>query len=266
MKETRPEAMAKVFADEGGYSDDAHDPGGATKYGITIIDYRKYVKPGATKVDVKNMTKTEAQVIYDAHYLFPMMYDSLPAGVDYSVVDAAINSGVGRAPQWLKKALNTSSSGMPGLVAEARLEVDKQALIHRYWMIRLGFLKSLKTWQFFGKGWGNRIATGEALAVRLWLKWGLQAPPDVQKAELNKAAGNAKAKASNQGTVASGHIAGAGVTTGVAAKWAALSLIAKAAIIGIGVLFLLGLVYALYWTVQHNRRSSAFTKEMEAVR
>jgi lysozyme family protein len=31
-------AMFRVFADEGGYSNDPVDPGGATNFGITIID------------------------------------------------------------------------------------------------------------------------------------------------------------------------------------------------------------------------------------
>ena len=35
-------AMVRVFADEGGYTNDPVDPGGATNWGITIIDARKY--------------------------------------------------------------------------------------------------------------------------------------------------------------------------------------------------------------------------------
>ncbi|HET7849893.1 MAG TPA: glycosyl hydrolase 108 family protein, partial [Pseudolabrys sp.] len=41
-------ALARVLAHEGGYSNHPADPGGPTNFGITIADYRRYVKPGAT--------------------------------------------------------------------------------------------------------------------------------------------------------------------------------------------------------------------------
>ena len=46
-------AIARVFADEGGYTDDPKDPGGATNWGITIVDARKYWKADATPADVR---------------------------------------------------------------------------------------------------------------------------------------------------------------------------------------------------------------------
>ena len=46
-------ALARLLAHEGGYTNDAADPGGPTNFGITIYDYRKYVKPDATAADVK---------------------------------------------------------------------------------------------------------------------------------------------------------------------------------------------------------------------
>jgi lysozyme family protein len=84
-------AMIRVFGDEGGYTNDPVDPGGATNFGITIIDARKYWKPNATPADVKTMPKAVASDIYRKHYANPMRYDDLPAGFDYSILDAAIN-------------------------------------------------------------------------------------------------------------------------------------------------------------------------------
>ncbi len=36
------EALARLLAHEGGYSNHPSDPGGPTNFGITIYDYRKY--------------------------------------------------------------------------------------------------------------------------------------------------------------------------------------------------------------------------------
>ena len=42
------DALARLIAHEGGYSNHPDDPGGPTNFGITIADYRRYVKPSAT--------------------------------------------------------------------------------------------------------------------------------------------------------------------------------------------------------------------------
>jgi hypothetical protein len=44
------------------------DPGGPTNFGITIIDYRKYVKSNATAADVRAMKVEEAKRIYREKY------------------------------------------------------------------------------------------------------------------------------------------------------------------------------------------------------
>jgi lysozyme family protein len=185
-------AMIRVFADEGGYTNHPNDPGGPTKYGITIFDVRKYYKSGATAEDVKELPKSVAADIYRKHYATPMRYDDLPAGVDYSVLDAAINSGVGRAPVWLARALNVASKPIGDLVAPAKACVDKVALIKSYWAIRLGFLHSLKTWKTFGLGWGRRCANGEAAAVRMYLAVGAGLPSAEQQKRMQVEAGKAK--------------------------------------------------------------------------
>ena len=96
MKASYEAALARLLAHEGGYSNHPSDPGGPTNFGITIVDYRKYVKPGATAADVKAMTLDEAKKIYRAKYWDAQRCDELPAGVDYAVFDYGVNSGIGR--------------------------------------------------------------------------------------------------------------------------------------------------------------------------
>ena len=58
---TYDEALRRLLAHEGGYTNHPSDPGGPTNFGITIHDYRRYVKPNATAADVRVMKVDEAK-------------------------------------------------------------------------------------------------------------------------------------------------------------------------------------------------------------
>src|SRR5690349_15000941 len=74
-------ALARLLAHEGGYTNHPDDPGGPTNFGITIFDYRKYVKADACAEDVRAMKLDEAEAIYRAKYWDALRCDGLPAGV-----------------------------------------------------------------------------------------------------------------------------------------------------------------------------------------
>ncbi|MEJ2435465.1 MAG: glycosyl hydrolase 108 family protein [Pseudolabrys sp.] len=65
---TYDEALRRLLAHEGGYTNHPSDPGGPTNFGITIYDYRKYIKRNATAADVRAMTVGEAKAIYRKRY------------------------------------------------------------------------------------------------------------------------------------------------------------------------------------------------------
>lgn len=258
-------AMTRVYADEGGYSDDAHDPGGATKYGITIIDARKYaaefgwiVGRTVTKQDVRAMPKDFAAKVYKEKYAKPMRYDDLPAGLDYSVLDAAINSGVGRAPKWLATALKLPAQAIGVLVAPSNAANDKVALIQRYWNARLSFLHALSTWQYFGKGWGRRVATGEAAAVKMWLTVGASLPAPEVKKTMNDQAPKATAQAKKTAAGAATTGGGGGVAA-PSIDWDQIGAIGGKIALAI---FIVGVVvviaYLIRNTIIHNQRAAAY--------
>lgn len=172
MKQTYHEAMQKVFADEGGYTYDKADPGGPTNWGITIHDARMYWKPNATATDVRNMPKSVAEDIYAKHYAKPLHYDDLPPGVDYAILDYGINSGISRSAKVLQRLVGVPVDGVIGPVTLAAVKKkDPEKLINDIYDERLRFLKSLRTWSVFGKGWGRRVKEGRALALKLYGKY-----------------------------------------------------------------------------------------------
>ena len=169
MQQDYDEALARLLAHEGGYTNDAADPGGPTNFGITITDYRKYAMPGATAADVRAMKVDEAKAIYRAKYWGAQRCDDLPAGVDYAVFDYGVNSGIGRSGKVLRRVLGLADDDWhtgDDVLAALRRRDPKQVVV-AICDERLRFLQSLKTWDVFGKGWGARVADVKAFALAL---------------------------------------------------------------------------------------------------
>lgn len=209
------EALARLLVHEGGYSNHPADPGGPTNFGITIGDYRRYVKPNASAADVRAMKVEEAKTIYRSKYWGAMRCDELSAGVDYCIFDYAVNSGTGRAPKVLQRVLGAPVTGR---VDDATVRLcrtrDARSLIAAICDERLRFLQGLKTWPVFGKGWGRRVAEVRAAALAMADKTAA-APSRSQAPSLStpgKGAvpiNNAARKTSAGGAVAAGGVAAA---------------------------------------------------------
>jgi lysozyme family protein len=163
------ESLRRLLAHEGGYTNHPSDPGGPTNFGITIHDYRKFVKPSATAADVRSMKVAEAKSIYRAKYWDAQRCDDLPAGIDDSLFDYGVNSGIGRSGKVLRRIVgladNTSVINDEVLKAVARR--DSKAIINAINDERLRFLKGLKTWPVFGTGWGRRVSEVRAFSLKL---------------------------------------------------------------------------------------------------
>lgn len=179
---TYDEALRRLLAHEGGYTNHPSDPGGPTNFGITIHDYRKYVKPSGTAADVRAMRLDDAKAIYRAKYWDALRCDALPAGVDYSVFDYGVNSGIGRSGKVLRRivGLPDTTHVVTDEVLRAVARRDPKAIVKAINDERLAFLKRLKTWPVFGKGWGTRVAGVRAVSLRMAGE--TMTMPDVQSA------------------------------------------------------------------------------------
>lgn len=154
MKQTYEDAIAQVYRDEGGYSNVAGDTGGPTNYGITIGDARQYWKADATASDVRTMPRSVADDIYRKHYANAINYDSLPAGVDYAVLDYGILAGIGRST----KVYNQVKS--PDAVKTINAIYDERT----QFLTALGQQPSKAK---FLRGWLNRTKNGRSFALNL---------------------------------------------------------------------------------------------------
>lgn len=165
-------ALSKVLVHEGGYVNHPKDPGGATNQGVTqrvYDDYRRSIKQ--TPRPVKQLAASERDTIYRMRYWDLIKGDRLPPGVGYVVFDGAVNSGVSRSVRWLQRALGVNADGVLGPQTLLAIEdhPNHDALIAKIHDIRMAFLKALKTWKTFGKGWTRRVndvlSVGQAWAM-----------------------------------------------------------------------------------------------------
>jgi lysozyme family protein len=160
--------MPHVFAHEGGYVDHPDDPGGATKYGITLGTLRAWRRRPLGKADVQALSAAEATAIYETIYAKAIRFDDLPPGLDYAVLDLAINSGPKRAAELLQRMLGIAADGIVGPKTCATAQTANPAdTIHRLCDARLKFLRGLGTYKRFGKGWERRVAEVRSVALEL---------------------------------------------------------------------------------------------------
>lgn len=157
-------AFRIVVGEEGGFSDNAVDPGNwtggqcgagrcaGTKFGVSAAAY-----PG---VDITALTLEAARAIYRRDYWMKVQGDLLPPPLALLVFDAAVNNGVGRAVQWLQQAAGTTQDGVLGertMDAVRARAGDGATLMAEFQARRMAFMAGLPTWRTFGLGWARRL-------------------------------------------------------------------------------------------------------------
>lgn len=203
--------------------------------GITLNTFRHY-ESGASKQDLRHITMTEVQHIYDVGYFQPIGGASLSQGVAMVAFDYCVNSGKGKALNVLAKTSSISGAVRVRSISNARLS----------------FLEGLKTWRTFGKGWGSRVGQCEAIGI----KWEASSPV-IAQAEIQVSVNGSKkrAKAHTAVVVASSSTSTA-VTAPVAISPAKSQLSLGAAVTIGGLLIVVALVCG-FLAYQHSQRATA---------
>lgn len=104
------EIAEDIIAREGGYVNDPDDPGGATKYGVTVHTMRRLGLDldgdgDVDAADVRQISKTRARSIFVEHYFRRPRIADLPDALHASVFDMYVNSGA-HAVRILQRLLN----------------------------------------------------------------------------------------------------------------------------------------------------------------
>ena len=104
-----------IIAREGGFVDDPSDPGGATRYGITIATYAAFKGHPVTAADIETMPMSDAVAIYTKQYIGAPGFDAITdLHIRSVVVDTGVLFGPARAVQFLQGAVGVPVNGIMG--------------------------------------------------------------------------------------------------------------------------------------------------------
>lgn len=161
-----PRALVITVHEEGGWSNNPKDPGGATMKGVTQRVFDAYcTKHGLPLHSVGDISDGQLQDIYQTGYWHPAGCDQLPWPLNAAVFDFAVNSGVHQAVLELQRTLSIPADGVFGPMTHATAEhvmsSDGARLIVDYLMARRGFYRTLVAQKpnlhEFLNGWLSRV-------------------------------------------------------------------------------------------------------------
>lgn len=181
---TFDDALAHVLRHEGGYSDHPKDPGGATMRGVTQRTYDGWrSRAGLATQPVRGITDDEIRAIYRVQYWDRVRGDDLPGGVALAVFDYAVNSGPARAARDLQAIAGSTADGIIGENTLAAVRsMDPAHVVNGLCDRRLAFLRRLKTWPTFGRGWSRRVEAIRDAGLR-----GASTAPDMSPVPMPRA-------------------------------------------------------------------------------
>ena len=164
MKENFDKCLEMLLHHEGGYVWHEEDPGGETNLGVTKKVYQDW---GGTK-EMIDLTVEDVAPIYKKNYWDKCKCDELSSGLDWVVMDWAVNSGTRRVSKALQKACGAERDGVIGNKTLALANgQDVKYMIEEISVMRQSFYESLQTFKTFGRGWTrrNKETTEQALSM-----------------------------------------------------------------------------------------------------
>jgi lysozyme family protein len=154
------EAVELVLELEGGGHIVSHpkDPGGLTKYGISLRAHPELGEEG-----IRNLTVDQAKEIYLRDYWKPLRLHRFSPRLALPLFDAGVNHGLHAAGELLQQALNRLGADLvvDGILGDKTVKAAKsyapKRVLSAFLVERLRFYRSLKTYDVFGPGWEKRI-------------------------------------------------------------------------------------------------------------
>lgn len=143
-------AVALVLELEGGFGDDPHDAGGATKYGISQAAY--------PHLDIRSLTLAAAKAIYRRDYWDRYRCGELPWPLALVFFDGVVQFSPARPIRWMQAAVGATVDGMmgPATVAAANACADLEAAARTIMTARGEYRTTRPNYPRFGKGWRAR--------------------------------------------------------------------------------------------------------------
>ena len=157
-----------VLKSEGGYVNNAQDPGGMTNLGVTKKALEEWLGHDVDEKFMRKLTPEMAAPFYEQKYWRPCYGELLPRGLDFVVFSMGVNAGPGRSVKLLQSAIGLVPDGIIGPRTRGLISDSNCAtLIAKFSESRREYYRSLKTFPIFGKGWLSRVDNEEAEALQM---------------------------------------------------------------------------------------------------
>lgn len=162
-----------VLENEGGFSDDPGDSGGATNFGITHDDLAKFLGHSVSTNDVRQMSLSTAQAIYEAFYWSPLHLEGvMDDGMATCIFDTGVNRGISVGAKYAQIVCNQLASQTqkgrqlsvdgkigPLSLTEINSYTSKEFISAYYELVKAGYdaiVAAHRSQQVFYRGWMNR--------------------------------------------------------------------------------------------------------------
>lgn len=174
MNSNLAQALAWVDLDEGPELNiGPSEPGGSSKHGVSMTVLQEWHKkkglPPPTMDDMAAVDSVLAGQIYTENSAAPIRFDSLEGGVDYRLLDLAVNLGPTGAVLALQMCLLLWP--VTGVMDDATLaaanKVDAKVLVSALSAFWISKKHEAPSWTTYGHGWTNRNIRATSRAVSL---------------------------------------------------------------------------------------------------
>lgn len=177
MRKNLITALDKIILAEGSAVNlSASEPGGGSRYGVSVTVLSEARKRACVPSDLESLTLDEAHLIYTERFARPIRFDDWQSGVDYRLLDIAVNLGVRGGINVAELVLGVwplTGKVTDGMLTEATRR-GSVAMIHALsaaWITKKrespNWGPSKITTRGYGHGWTNRnnAAMLTALAI-----------------------------------------------------------------------------------------------------
>lgn len=148
---------------EGPYTNNKHDKGTHTKYGITMRSYSDFLGREVYPEEIRDLTTEKARDFYYKCYWRPLQLDQFPDRIGLAFFDQAVNRGAYRATLILQRILGVTVDGIMGTqtVGAVKAKKDRALTWHFLRECLEGYMRIVQrdpSQLSFIAGWANRIS------------------------------------------------------------------------------------------------------------
>jgi lysozyme family protein len=148
-------ALLWVLAQEGGFARLKNDE--VTNFGVKKSTWQEWVGHSVSDWQLEKLTVADVRPLYKQFFWKPLYADLLWSPLDLCLFDFAVHSGVGAAKFSLSRLLQVGQD-QETLVAGANHVHDQRDFINQFCNARAEYLKKLRNYDLYGKGWQARVA------------------------------------------------------------------------------------------------------------